>query len=236
MKQFKIRCSQIGQIMSDPRSVAGKKAGVLSKTAQSYCDRWIMEQVYNRTKEFANKYTIKGNEVEESSIDFIATQLGYPMLFKNEQFFENEYMTGTPDVLPPNSDLVIDAKNSWDWSTFPYLEEDIPTKDYWWQGQGYMNLTGRTEYNLCYVLSNTPLDLIEREAYWRSKNAGFDEIDMDIYKEMDYQLAYDDLDDKLRFKKYEFGYESDAVELVIQRVIQCREYISNKLKSLNIEL
>ena len=79
---------------------------------------------------------MKGLIVEDNSIDLIAEVLGYGMLFKNEQYFEDDHLTGTPDIIIPKKDTVIDAKSSWDIFTFPLFDTSVPNMDYWWQGQG----------------------------------------------------------------------------------------------------
>ena len=43
-----------------------------------------------------------------------------------------------PDIL---SDQLIDIKSSWDFTTFPMHQQSLPSKDYYWQMQGYMMLT-----------------------------------------------------------------------------------------------
>lgn len=233
MKEFKIRCSAIGQIMTDPRGASDKQNGVLSKTAQSYCDNWIMEQLYNRKREFSTKYTEKGNIVEDNSIDFAAEMLGYPFLIKNETFYENEYICGTPDVLPIGENLVIDMKNSWSWQTFPYLETELPNKDYYWQLQGYMMLTRRILSKLVYVLSDTPVNLIEKEAYYWCKNNGYDDLDMEIYNKFEKDMTYSDIPNELRIKTFDVPLNLLDTMKIIERVQQCRNYINNKLKQIN---
>ena len=41
--EFKIRCSAIGQIMTNGRSGDG-----LSQTAKSYCENWVKEKIYSK--------------------------------------------------------------------------------------------------------------------------------------------------------------------------------------------
>ena len=90
MEKFKIRASQTAKIM-------GKKS--LGKTGETYCKSWLKEQLYNRKVEFSSKYTEKGNICEDNSLDFVADYLGYGMLIKNEEYKENDYMTGTADIV-----------------------------------------------------------------------------------------------------------------------------------------
>ena len=139
LPEFKIRCSAIGQIMTNSRT-----KGQLSKTAQSYVETWIKEQIYKRRKVITTKYMDKGNMVENESISFAGRVLNADIT-KNEQRYENELLIGTPDVI--TEDYVIDVKNSWDCFTFPLFYENVPNKDYFYQAQGYMALTGLSHYS-----------------------------------------------------------------------------------------
>ena len=216
MKEFKIRCSAIGKIMGEPKLKADKEAGELSQTAKSYCEDWLKEQLYGVRKEFSSKYTQKGNECEDNSIDFIADQLGFGMLIKNEQFFENDFIQGTPDVILP--DLIIDVKNSWDCFTFPLFETEIPNKDYYWQGQGYLSLIQKTHFRLCYVLGDTPMHLIKKEAYWYAKNNGYDELDKDVLKMFVDKMTYPNIDNKLKLKTFDFSKNEDDIKKIYEQV------------------
>ena len=217
MKEFKIRCSQIGKIMS--------ASGKLIDGNKSYCETWLKEQLYGRRKEFTSKTTEKGNIVEDESIDFIGEMLDLGFVFKNEKHFENEYMTGTPDILLP--DLIIDAKNSWDCFTFPLFEDELPTKDYYWQAQGYMHLTGIKKYKVVYVLSDTPLNIIEKEAYWYCKNNGYDDLDMDIFKQFEEKMTYKNIPNNLKIKSFDIEKNEEDIKKAIEKVTFCREYIKS---------
>lgn len=257
MKVFKIRASAIGKIMAGKIGLTDKQEDelitlqekikrtdkqdlrlkelkykkdnpVLPETMKSYCKQWLQEQVYNRGKHFANKYTEKGNIMEDDSIDFIAKMLDFGMLIKNNGQFENEYITGTPDIL--TNDCVIDAKNSWDFSTFPLLEDEPPTKDYVWQLQGYMDITNQENAKLCYVLSNTPDHLIDREARIFAMENGFEDLDAATYAEVFNRMNYDDVEDRLRIKTFEFKREQIAIDEIYERVELCRLYIESLVK------
>lgn len=230
MKEFKIRGSACGQIMTNPRAKKDIEAGLLSKTAKTYCETWLKEQLYNRKKEFSSKYTDKGNITEDESIDFVADQLGYGMLMKNEKHLDNHIMTGTPDVIL--KDLIIDVKNSWDNFTFPLFETEIPNKDYYWQAQCYMYLTGKSDYKLIYVLSDTPIHLIEKEAYYWCQNNGYEELDIDIHKEFINKMTYNDIDDNLKIKIFDIKRNDVDIEKIKERVWQCRSYISKLIKTI----
>ena len=213
LPDFKIRCSAIGQIMANSR-----KKGELSKTAQSYIDTWLKEQIYGRRKLVTTKYMDKGNMVEDESISFAGRVLNADII-KNEQRYENELLIGTPDVI--TEDYVIDVKNSWDCFTFPLFYENVPNKDYFYQAQGYLALTGLHHYKLIYTLLDTPDSLIEREFKYAS------ELDYDTFAK-DYR--YNEISEAYRIKIFEIERDEEIIEAISQRVTECREYISNLIK------
>jgi len=149
---MKVRCSSIGKLMAASRS----KKEQLSKTAKSYIQDVVLEHKYGIKKEFSSRYTDKGNECEEDSITLANEVLNVGFIYKNEEHFENDYITGTPDV--NTNEVLLDVKTSFDGTTFPFFEEEIPNKDYYYQLQGYMWLTGKEESLLVYCLTNTPND------------------------------------------------------------------------------
>jgi len=210
LPEFKIRCSAIGQIMTNSRT-----KGQLSKTAQSYVETWIKEQIYKRRKVVTTKYMDKGNMVEDESISFAGRVLNAD-ISKNEQRYENELLVGTPDVI--TEDYVIDVKNSWDCFTFPLFYENVPNKDYFYQAQGYMALTGLSHYKLIYTLLDTPDSLIEREFKYAS------ELDFDSFAK---NYRYSEIDEAYRIRIFEIERDDDVIDAINGRVIECREYIKN---------
>ena len=62
---LRIRCSAIGNIMTNARS----KTETLSKTTKKYIQELALEDVYGIKKDFTNKYIQKGNEVERDGIE-----------------------------------------------------------------------------------------------------------------------------------------------------------------------
>jgi hypothetical protein len=213
LPEFKIRCSAIGQIMTNSRT-----KGQLSKTAQSYVETWIKEQIYKRRKVITTKYMDKGNMVENESISFAGRVLNADIT-KNEQRYENELLIGTPDVI--TEDYVIDVKNSWDCFTFPLFYENVPNKDYYYQAQGYMALTGLSHYKLIYTLLDTPDSLIEREFKYAS------ELDYDTFAK-DYR--YNEIDEAYRIRIFEIERDDSVIDAINGRVIECRNYINNLIK------
>lgn len=197
LREFKIRCSAIGKIMTEPRAKSEK----LSETCKSYLQEWVKEQIYNTKKEIKSKYLEKGIGVELDSIDYYSYCKNLGFVLKNENHFENDFMTGTPDLILP--DQVVDIKSSWDCFTFPLFDNSID-KGYELQLQGYMALTGKRKATLAYVLINTPEELEWNET-----------------------VDYSELSSEYRIKEYSIDYNPELIEKINQRVIECREYISN---------
>jgi len=216
--KFICRASQIGAIMTNARS----KNEILGQTAKTYCENWLKEHLYNRKKEFSNKYTEKGIAVEDKSIEFISDKLGIMML-KNEQYFENDFISGTPDLI--TNDLVIDVKNSFDPFTFPLFNSVIPNKDYYYQLQGYMALTGKNKAKLIYTLMDTPEHIIERECNYYCRSNDLDELE--LYESFKNKMTYSDVEEKYRIKIFDIERDDKIIEEINQRVLDCRYYINS---------
>jgi hypothetical protein len=171
----------------------------------------MKEQIYGGQKFTGNKYTEKGLQVEDESIDYISENLGYGFLLKNDMKYENEFMTGTPDVI--HDGVVIDMKNSWDHWTFPIFEKSVPTKDYYWQLQAYMALCNLDKAKLIYTLMDTPEDLLNA---WT-----------------DVPYSYEELDSKYRIKIFEIERNDEDIQKIYDRVKECRTYLEELKNSLN---
>jgi hypothetical protein len=105
MKTLKIRCSAIGKLMATPRS----KSELLSQTAKTYIHELVLEHKYGIKKEFSSRYTDKGNAVEDESILLVNDVLNVKFIYKNEEHFTNDWITGTPDV--NTEDVLLDVKS-----------------------------------------------------------------------------------------------------------------------------
>ncbi len=213
---FKIRCSAIADIMTNDRS--GKKMG---KTSQSWIEQWYKEQLYNRRKEFTSKYTDKGLSVEDDAIKYLS-EVDKSDYAKNEVYFENDFMTGTPDVITPGH--IIEIKSSWDCFTFPLFENEADKK-YWWQCQGYMALTGKEKAVLTYVLMSAPEHIIDKEAWNEARKRGEAEVDIELWDEVKEKMSYEKYPASLRIKRFEIARDAEAITAIEQRVIECRQYL-----------
>lgn len=198
---FKIRCSQIGKIS------AKGKGNDISAGAKSYVKEKVKEHIYGVRKEFTSKQTDKGIFVEDESIQYYAENSEFGLLFKNEQYFEDEFFTGTPDLI--TKDEIIDIKSSWDCFSFPLFDENIPNSDYYKQLQGYMELTGKRKARLVYVLMNTPEHLCYENYF-----------------------DYENIEPKYRIKEYKFEYDKEFIKDIKIKVVKCQQYYDDLIEHL----
>lgn len=202
LKEFKIRASAVSQIMTNPRS----KSETLSQTCKTYLETWLKEQIYNTRKDIKSKYLVKGSEVEQIAIDYYAEEKQLGFVLPNQEFFEDDFIQGTPDLIHRNK--IYEFKSSWDCFTFPLFDLE-PDKGYVMQVQSYMHLTGLKEGKLVYTLQNTPEELV------------WDEV-----------TDYTSISSKYRIKEFKIEYDPEFIESVNQRVLLCREYINQLIKQI----
>jgi hypothetical protein len=201
---------------------ARSKSEVLSKTCKSYLQELAIEEMYGIKKEFSSRYTDKGIAVERNSIDLIQLVSDYGFMYKNEEHFENDYLTGTPDVNTDN--ILLDVKSSYDATTFPWFEEEIPNKDYYYQLQGYMALCNKRKSVLAYCLVNTPFQIVEdevRRAHW--KEHLIDESE-ELRADVEARHNFDHIPPEKRIKTFEVRYDKDVVKAIYERIKECRKY------------
>ena len=226
MKALKIRCSAIGKIMATPRS----KTEFLSQTAKSYIHELVIQEKYGIRKEFSSRYTDKGNAVEDDSISLVNDVLDVKFIYKNEEYFENDFITGTPDV--NTEDVLLDVKSSWDATTFPFFETEIPTKDYYFQLQGYLWLTNKTEAMLCYCLVDTPIEMVEdeiRRAHWKLHKL---EEDLDLREEVETKHQFSHIPKNRRVKVFFVQKDEAVIEQIKARIEDCRLYYNALMEML----
>jgi hypothetical protein len=216
IKQFKIRASKSGEL-TRPRG--------LGETAKKYLRQWLYaENIGKPMVSISNKYLSKGLILEDQAIDAVSNQLGVFAL-KNEKYFENDFVCGTPDVITENE--IWDTKCSYSHSTFPAYEEKVD-HNYFYQAQCYMWLTGKEKFRLCYVLLSMPYHLAIKEAnnYCRNQDIELtEEIENDFIDLYNYEsIAIED-----RIKIFKIDRDETKIELIKERVNESREYLNTLL-------
>lgn len=188
MKQFKIRCSSLSSIMADPvayprgemsdvelEALASKKrtpgqiqmlsdvmARTLSEGAKEHVHKLVKRHLFDYPEpELGGKEVRKGIMQENVAINLLSAVTG-ELYTKNTERFENEYLSGEPDLIA--DDHGNDTKCPWSWEQFP-LTVAIAKKyavaaGYEWQNRGYMLLKQLPRWGTSYCMVDTPSELI----------------------------------------------------------------------------
>lgn len=160
MLGFKIRCSALGPLMTEPKT---KAEGILSKGAKTYIRQLVAEEIFGVSFSISSKYMEKGIVCEQDSINLLNRVRGVS-LQKNTERRSNKWITGECDLWDESRKHGHDIKTSWSLQTFPILPIDCEDKNYYWQMQGYMDLWGADSWSVDYVMVDTPDELIKYES------------------------------------------------------------------------
>lgn len=222
--KFKFRASCIGKLMTNSR---GKDS--LSQTTKSYLNQLFVEDTFGRSKDYMNRYMEKGILQEEESITLLSKVLFTDkLILKNQKQISNSFCKGTPDIILDKPKTVIDIKTKWD--IFGYFAEDGNNRDYYWQLQTYMWLTKAKKAILVYTLVDTPDHLIYAEVqkalHYSNLEEGSRELG-ELVETIEKNHKYSDIDTKLRIKSYEFKFDQNAINLMKEKIKQCRQYLNN---------
>lgn len=158
---------------------------------------------------------IKGKLCEGESIAFYDDYIfAAGKLRKNEKRFNRDFdgviLTGEPDIIHPNGELLIDIKTPLSKRTMPMWPEEAEEAAYYWQGQAYMKLTGCKNYTVAYVLVDTPEELRRGD----SPDA--------------HEMG--DLDADKRVFEWHFSYSEDAYQLMLKKLAAAGRYYQKLLK------
>lgn len=230
----------------------------LSKSVETHLSDIHKGFFMKRDRQVSNKYTEKGIIVEEKSIT-LYSEVKNTLFLKNQKYYKNKFIHGTPDNVQKK---VRDMKNSWSLDSFPMYDKTIGNKDYEWQLQGYMELTGLKEAELVYALVDTPTSIINdelRRLDWKqgifdiSGNVKDDRIDLVvetinnmIYTEQGLEefcnqstsiekkwfTDFFEIPKELRIKVFELEYSKESIESLYEQIAICRE----RLNGLTLEM
>lgn len=228
-----IRCSSLGALMTEPKENAAKDAGELSKTAKTHLKKVYASVKYGRVQDINTKQMQKGTEVEEESITLLSRVLK-KMLTKNDERLSNDFITGLPDIFDGPSikeaNSVTDIKSSYDLFTFlPNIGEPLD-KDYYWQLQGYMALTGAKSACIAYCLVNTPDHIIQGEKYrlLKTMNVISEESPEFITEalKIEKNMTFDDIPKEERVLLFSVQRNDDDISKAYAKVEKAREYLA----------
>lgn len=222
------RCSSLGKIMTNPRS----KSETLSETCKSYLIDVFIKAKYGRERVLDNKYINKGLQAEEDAITLFS-RAKKSFFKKNDTRLTNEFLSGEPDLFVGESidkaEQIIDIKTSWDIFTFWKSKLDDLNKDYFYQLQGYMYLTGAKSSTLAYCLIDTPQLLVDDEKKKLFYKMGLIDENKDFIEacaKIDTNMVYTDIPIAERIHTIEIQRDEEVIEAIKSRVNECRIYLS----------
>jgi len=266
---MRIRCSELGNIMSESsatsittkqldrlkeleskikltekqaleRNTLQQKRDAkpeLSKGAKSFIQKKALHDKYGIEDTIESRYLDKGIMCEDEAIQIYASVTGKHLIFKNEEGFHNDWIAGTPDLIL--EDMIVDVKCSWSIDSFPWFDTSL-NRNYYWQLQAYMWLTGRSKSELVYVLVNTPDHLFQQELQreiWKVKDTQgvldiSAEVESDIYEELILKHNFDRIPFEKRVKVFEI--EADILEQskIKEKVELAREYYNEIIETI----
>ena len=241
LKQFKIRASQAGKILTNPRT----KTETLSATTLTYVKEWLKETLYKRRKQLSNKYMDKGNINEEDGVTLLALHFG-TWLDTNTKYMENDWACGTCDI--NHKELgVWDIKNSYSLDTFPMFETKIPNTDYADQVNVYQELyDNKVGGGVAYVLTDMPNELLERELKWIDSDDDKQEkalnyiYTLERWKKVkaEYfpnakEIDFIEIPANKRVKTFDVPYDEEKIKKLKNRVEEIRNFIKQVLNLQN---
>lgn len=221
---FKIPCSMIHKIMGEPK----RKGEILSESAKSYCETWVLNKMYEKTNIGFAWQSEKGLAVEQQAIEYVNEKY-FPneKLVKNEKLYENYWITGIPDAIT-SCGSVFDIKCPWSHTSFPILHKSITNIEYYWQLQGYMDVVDDVECNsaaLIYVLMDAPEHIIIAQAkkmhLEMDGKKSLDEL-IEDYRRL---LTYKNIHDSLKIHYQPTAKNNSDIRKIHSKVMDCRKYI-----------
>lgn len=203
MKNFRIRCSSLGRLMTDPKT---KSEGPLSVGAKTHIRELAAQDIFGVDFEVSDRKMEKGKLVEPESIALLNGVRGLS-LAKNTERRTNEWITGEADLFDPQAKRGHDVKSAWSLQSFPICPEDVADaqrKTYEWQMVGYCWLWEAEEWSIDYCMVNTPDALI-----------GFEPLSLHIVSH---------IPDNLRITSWIVKRDREKERAIAARVEAAREY------------
>lgn len=242
---YKFRCSMLGSLMTEPRNKKDK----LSATTMSYLQELHKEELFGYRRDITNLQITKGIMQEDESIELLSKAHERPLesqYLKNEKKFENEFITGTPDIYM-EGEFVGDVKTSFNLGTFPLYKEffDLKkqNKDYYWQMQGYMWLTNFDKSVLAYCLVDTPLEVVEGVKFKRMREMEVTDLSTVTPEGKPIKFGSNEMSEEDRIMhehspsswmreehrvvQFPVALNENDIEKLKERVSDCREYMND---------
>lgn len=230
----KFRASSWGNLLSEPVTKADKEAGKLSLTCQKELIKIYNQYVYGRKTDITTKQMDKGIVCEPASIQLVSLVEG-KMYFKNEDYLENEWFCGHPDIFigdnVQNAEEISDLKTSWSMDTFmPKLIESID-RGYEAQLNCYYSLTGAKSGYIFYTLVSATPEMVEEEKYYILKrlNAAteYSPEAIEAIENLKTNMIFEDIDYRERVIKISVPRNEELIQKMKDKVPVLRKWLSD---------
>lgn len=189
----------------------------LSAGAKTLVKDKVRKAKHNAPHKFSgSKETEKGHLVEDDAILFLMQQ-EFISAEKNTIRFNNDWITGEPDII---SDIVYDTKCPWTYWSMPYFKDDIESKSldagYDWQQLCYLWLLRENnefkpkiidEAQLKYILMPTPNKCLGK----------WDDFTLHI----DFVESMNPVD---RISTYSIKWDASKIEMIKTKITAARNY------------
>ncbi|QRQ99746.1 hypothetical protein [Dyadobacter sandarakinus] len=215
------RCSRLGDLVTE----AKKKGEELGETAKTYIRQVWLEKEFGYKEEVLTDEMMKGHLCEQDSLGLVQSVLKGEFRAKNTLKLKNEFIAGTPDIILKKEDVIEDVKSSWNLRTFTEAEL---IKNYFWQGQGYMWLTGKKNYRLIYCLVPTPEEILvetKKKIYYKFNCDESNPHYIQMCAQIDHNNnVINSIPAANRIKVFEFAYDQEKIDSLIKKIEAAREH------------
>lgn len=225
------KCDESNKLVSELYKT--KDEVQLSDGAKTHLlDIWVSE-TKRKKADINSKFIEKGLMAEEDGIT-LYSRVKKVFFKKNETALQNLFIKGTPDLFTGKSiheaERIPDIKCSWNANTFYRTFVQKIKELYYWQGVGYMWLTGAKFFDLSYCLVDTPQSLIDAEIkslWYKLGQPGDDDGNwQDACFAIQRNMTYSDIPLNERVLEYTIERNDADIELLKKKITAAREYLN----------
>ena len=221
----------------------------LSKGAKSYIEDEFIKDRFDYRITFTNRFTEKGNLLEERSIREVGKFLGYPFASKaQEKQLENDFLK-TSGYDWKVKRFVFDQKNVWDPTGLKLFEDDKELSNYEWQIRGYAMLINELEQGciesgaIIRVLMNPTEEQVLKQAKIMHVDNGNDwsdpvpiEFVQEVQDMFDFEGKFPNIADRIRIHKVDCTAEHfELIRIYCKLAQDYYASLESKIESVNAD-
>lgn len=221
-----VRASGMGALMTRGRGKDNPWGLTALKTIQDA----VLRNKYGLENKTYSKYMDKGIINEPQALKMLCEHMGWniPNFDKSRLF--NDYITGEPDLY--HDFILADVKCSFSIDSFPWLQTELTNKDYIYQMQCYMWLTGVTTSYLAYCLTDMPEGMIMEEvqrrvykelSYPHNKGRDMHEVEAEVEEDVRKEMTFPQIKLDKRIRVFEVKRDDDIIDEIRARVVEARD-------------